>query len=276
MADDEEIKGIDVSGRGYFGLPVPRGAVELPANLRKDGWRSWLIIAGQAMRGNFTPMSRLMDLYDPQGDYRLNFQCVILLGDAGPSRCFEPLTRELEAPSDPDDYEVALNFSYALAIRGRLGDVPLLLRTYERLASIKDADIMDVYLSSLLERVKGEFPCPYPSDLASMHEYSNMIMTRYAEMVDRLGVDAFVLGGEPFGVVRLARRILADLREPYFWPDLRRRFEASTGIDCSSFYRNQTLQVLAAAAIVEEFLNGSAASRYQDGVRYFFGRPIPG
>ena len=35
---------------------------------------------------------------------------------------------------------------------------------------------------------------------------------------------------------------------------MRHKFEAFTGVNCSSFYENETLKPLAASAIIEEFL----------------------
>ena len=56
---------------------------------------------------------------------------------------------------------------------------------------------------------------------------------------------------------------------------LRRRFEPATGLDCSEIFADDTVHPLAAAAIAEEFLDSDAAARFEDGVRYFFGRRIP-
>jgi hypothetical protein len=48
-----------------------------------------------------------------------------------------------------------------------------------------------------------------------------------------------------------------------------------TGIDCSSFYHDRQFQPLRAAALIEAFLEDPGMSRFRDGERYFFGRPIP-
>ena len=51
-------------------------------------------------------------------------------------------------------------------------------------------------------------------------------------------------------------------------------FEASTGVDCSTFYQKTVLQRLAAMAIMEDFLESDTAAHFQVGTRYFFARPI--
>jgi hypothetical protein len=102
-----------------------------------------------------------------------------------------------------------------------------------------------------------------------------MVTSRIASLADDLGSDrVVVLGGGRFDVKDLARRMLKDVRTPDFRRELRHRFEAVTGIDCASFYRKGELRPLAAAAILEEFLESPAAERFEPGKRYFFGRLI--
>ncbi|NJK31974.1 MAG: hypothetical protein HC927_05885 [Deltaproteobacteria bacterium] len=55
----------------------------------------------------------------------------------------------------------------------------------------------------------------------------------------------------------------------------RRRFEASTGIDCSEFYSDGEFFPLVAAARLEAWIDSPEADRYEPGVRYFFGHRIP-
>ncbi len=57
--------------------------------------------------------------------------------------------------------------------------------------------------------------------------------------------------------------------------DLREKFEASTGINCSGFYNNKQFQPLAATAVLEEFLESVDPQKYREGMRYFFGHPVP-
>jgi hypothetical protein len=66
----------------------------------------------------------------------------------------------------------------------------------------------------------------------------------------------------------------ATLDRPYFRSSLRRSFEAATGIDCRSWYRDRTLCPPAAVATLQRFL-GTDAARFEPGVRYFWGHRIP-
>jgi hypothetical protein len=95
-------------------------------------------------------------------------------------------------------------------------------------------------------------------------------------LVEKLGGDqVFVYGGDRFGVVRFARLLLDRLRTPPIPVYWRRKFEASTGINCSAFYENRTFRPLTAASIIEAFLDSPGAADYEDGARYFFGHRIP-
>ena len=63
----------------------------------------------------------------------------------------------------------------------------------------------------------------------------------------------------------------ATMMQPY----LRQRFEASTGINCSDFYKQGDFQPLTAAARLEAWLESGAPDRFEPGERYFFGHKIP-
>jgi hypothetical protein len=227
----------------------------------------------RARHGIFDYVPRVLDLYDPAGDYILNYQCVGFVGDAGPDRCFEPIIQELSNPSDPGDYETAFDYCYALMLRGKLSDVPLLLKVYQQHASLDEAYIISFYISFLLERTLTELPDPAESTLA---DYSEAVMALQGSLAAEFGTnDVLVLKGRRFGVIRTAELILEALQRPYFPPDLRKRFEASTGIDCSGFFKDGAIQPLAAAATVEEFLDRPNLQQFEDGARYFFGHRIP-
>jgi hypothetical protein len=261
-------------GRCYFGIPAPPKGVAFPARPRSNPVLAWKVALDEARRGKFDNLPRLLEAYDYEGeDPELNDLIAILLGDAGPGACFPPLIRELETPTEPADYELALDFSEAVAIRGRLADVPLLLTVFERYATIRDADIIPVQIAELLW---GPASSLEPSDLPSLEDYRAGVIAAYQDLATRLGDDrAYVFRGERFSVVRLAEIIRDELHEPYFDEELRRKFEACTGINCSVFYRREELQPLAAEALIENFLEGPEAERYDAGVRYFFRHRIP-
>jgi len=273
--DPPDVPVIDRLRKGYFGIPPPPRGVRFPSDTKSDPVLAWTMALDAAKKGSFIYMPRMFELYDPAGDYIFNRQIVVLMGDAGPTRYFQPIVKELQEPTDPIDYEVAIDFSFALSIRGRLGDVPLMLDTFMRHSDVEDADIIPVHISTLL--VENPEELPGPEDWPSLEEYFTAVMNLCRDRVSHFGSeDVLVLGGKRFGVISMARRILQSLKEPYFSPNFRRRFEASTGIDCTRFFNKAgVVQPLDAAALVEDFLESEKSVAYEEGIRYFFGHRIP-
>lgn len=268
---DEEFKedGIEWDGRGYFGCPdLPPGV--RPEDVEADPWLRWAHIFQALKAGDWGPAEALLDLYRAAPTPIFEEVCYLLLGDAGSSAMLDRVARILEGTNS---LEVALDFSDAVRTRGLLADVPLLLGVHERFAE-SDAAMFAIHISALLEPRPG--PLASPEDFASPAAYRAAVLARCADRADKFGTDRIpVLHGERFGVVRLAERILRALPERHFPMHLRRRFEASTGIDCSAFYRDGVVQPGDAARIVERFLDSHDSERYEDGARYFFGHRVP-
>jgi hypothetical protein len=119
-----EIPRIDWAGRGYFAFPPdspapPGPAAEAPADY-------WLHALARARRGDFRPVLGLLDLYDEGLDPVFDQCCYYLLGDAGTTGCFALFADDAAAYTGLD---FVLGCCNALAERGSLADVPLLLET---------------------------------------------------------------------------------------------------------------------------------------------------
>jgi hypothetical protein len=88
-----------------------------------------------------------------------------------------------------------------------------------------------------------------------------------------------VFFGEVLHVPEVARELLGRLERSHeneaTQPQLRRRLEASTGVDCSSFFENRGFRPLTAATMLETMLESGSLDRYVAGRRYFFGFPVP-
>jgi hypothetical protein len=264
--------GLDWEGSGYFGVPDPSPAPRSRPDGEIDPWDLWIAAFQRAKQGDFTHVPDLVPILMTSADWLLVTTCSDLIGDAGPEFCFEPI---LEGLRNTDDFLRATEYCQALYIRGKLSDVPTLAITYEKYKSRKDADILPVWISDLLEVEDG--PLPEPEHFEDVEDYREAVMDAYRNLVDELGSDqVFVFNGKRLGVSTLASLTRERIGQPVFRSIFRRRFEASTGIDCTRFYKREKLQPLAAAAIVEEFLESGEAAKYREGARYFFGHPIPG
>jgi hypothetical protein len=274
MAFDSNLRMINWRGGGYFAYPEPSAEqVALSADrLAADPVLLWLTALNRAKRGDFGLMQSLVPICADDSNPILSTLSSELLGDAGPDSVIDSVAERLKR--NADNYEVTLDFCSVLHSRGMLADVPILLDAFETIQTIEDAEIVPVYLSDCLEDEPGPL-CDHHR-FGSFGEYRRAVELRYQEIARNFGTDRILLlGGEPFGVLRLAQKMLTRLREPNFPIFLRRRFEASTGIDCSSFYLDRQFQPLRAAALIEAFLEDPGVSRYRDGERYFFGHPIP-
>jgi hypothetical protein len=194
------------------------------------------------------------------------------LGDAGDAACFEAVKAALAAGSEDKlvDWRMKVDFCCVLATWGRLSVVPILLDTYFLVQNIDDAEIIPVCISRLIE---GQIADPAGAD--TEERYRVDVMNRYQELVEQFGADdVLVFHGGVYSVIALAKHLLSELKKGRFVGDLRLRFEASTGIDCSRFYAGGIVQTAAATALVEQFLASPDARKYEEGVRYFFGRPL--
>jgi hypothetical protein len=261
--------------RGYFTPPVPDDNIRL---LKDPDARAWLQTQDHLQHlksGSFDRIDDLMTLYNSSRTEMLRWVCAQILGDAGTRRFFARLAQDLDETLDPDK---ALRFCNALEAWGSLSAVPVIIQSYDRYFGWQDAESLPLMLSTILEPEWGPLTeRPSESDFLA---YEDRVMERYGELKDKYGTDQILLlHGELFGVRPLARRMLRNLGSSHFekamQPFYRRRFEASTGIDCSCFYQGREFQPLTAAALLEEFLESPEAARYEDGVRYFFGHRIP-
>jgi hypothetical protein len=137
-------------------------------------------------------------------------------------------------------------------------------------------------MSLMLEETLGPiWWAPHRGDSEEKADtYVKHVLARHAELTKQLGESAFVFRGRLLDVEWMARCCLADLARGKFEPEMRHKFEAMTGIDCSRFYSrfdgvNGRLDPLAAASVLEAFLASPECKAFVPGQRYFFGHPIP-
>lgn len=265
------LTGLDWEGLGYFGCPDRPTGLELPADKITDPWSLWIIAFHRSKLGDFTYLSALTTSLKNSADWLLVTTCSDLLGDAGTEGCFESL---LEGLREVRDFPRAREICRALYLRGKLSDVPMLVNVYENFSSIKEAEIIPVWIADLLEKEDGLIS--EPTHFEDEEDYCDAVMNSYWQLIDELGSDqVFVFNGVRFSVTTLGQHIIERVRQPFVRSTLRQKFEASTGINCTKFYRGGELQPLSTAAIVEKFLESPEAEKYEDGVRYFFGHRIP-
>jgi len=131
--------------------------------------------------------------------------------------------------------------------------------------------------------VADDLPAPFAESSIELDRegYVALVEARAAELRSLSGPDdrIAIAAGRVFELEPFARSMLQTIAggrdDRVEWE--RMLFEATTGISCRGFFGpDRLLRPLAAAAIIEEFLDSGAASRFQAGARYFFGHRIPG
>jgi hypothetical protein len=264
---------IDWNAGGYFGFPDESELIyPMP-----DSYKQWMRAFQKATRGDFESLPELIELYKQSDDFCIHHLCSSLVGDAGAPECFPILIAEIKVEMEKKSrYELVIDFCDSLFSRGHLSDIPLMLDAYERHAYLDEADIIPCFISQMLEYPVGKLT--HPSYIGTLEQYRHAVLERYRQLRDEYKEEHVpILGGARFGVIPLAHMLLDQFKTPHtvasYW---RHKFEASTGINCSAFYRDKIFQPDAATALVENFLNSTEADQYQDGVRYFFGRALVG
>jgi hypothetical protein len=273
MRFESNLPMINWRAKGYFAYPdPPEDAALAEATLAAEPALLWLVALRNAKHGDFSLMPRLVPVCADDSRPILSKLASELTGDAAPDSVIDSVAQRLKRGSD--NYEAGLQFCSVLNGRGLLADVPVLLDTLEAYLEIEDAEIISSFISRRLEEEPG--PLSDHHEFDSYADYRRAVESRYQELVEQFGTDRILLlGGQPFGVLPLARKILTRAQEPYFPMQLRHKLEASTGIDCASFYREGEFQPLRATALVETFLEDPGSARFRGGQRYFFGHPIP-
>jgi hypothetical protein len=253
---------------GYFNDFV------LPSEIvSKDPNTIWKTTLNYAKEGKFEYVSQLFRILKQAVPSPLAMACSDLLGDAGTNACFELILEEIKTTKD---FNLIMELCNALQLRGKLSDVLTLLSAYEKTyKENKDADIFPVWIADLIEP-DGSL-LSEPSEFVNIQNYQQAVINRCKKLEDYLGTEqAVIYKGELFSVTKLAQYILARIHLPYLRvDDLRHKFEAVTGVDCSSFFKNGKFQPLSAAALLEQFLESYEVTKYKNGVRYFFGHRIP-
>lgn len=257
-----------------------------------DPWEVLACTLANLQHGHFGVAAAPIDLMSRYDDLDLWAACANLIGFAAPAAVVRSLF-EVFAPAAYDDRR--LYPCSAAVAAGGLWAVDPILGLYPR-ADPHLRDLLQDELSWLLEPAPGRLwagperievqepgapdltqPEPEP-DIAG---YVDAVRACARSVREALGPDrsAAVAEGRPIAVRDLAKTLLDRLRQGERSDRIdrgRMLLEASTGLDCHGFFDEKyMLQPLAAAAIVEDFLESDDASRYLPGVRYFFGHRIP-
>lgn len=263
------------NGLGY-GLAT--ASPPLPDPLSPQLNDEWLILASTlelAKQGNWRGLPRLADTMRKSSNALVWRGCADLLGHAGTTTLIKGILHQHKQELGPEGSILFQeHIAYTLHETCSLWAVPLILDLYLQSPDRAEARIMVLLLSHLLEPELG----PIAQAEAPDQEYRQLVMQRADDLSARYGgPTATVLYGQLASARYLAETLYAQLsaaKTTWLMYD-RKLFEALTGFDCRSFYRERRLQPLAAMGALETVLESSELDRFEPGVRCFFGHRIP-
>lgn len=244
-----------------------------------DDWWALRERFAAVRQGDFSALDGLLEIRLTLNDPGAQRFVDNLLGDAGTDRHLE----EVEAFILDEGFRINIveDLCQSLCLWGRLSCIGTLLTIFDRFFDSGFNERIPSYFSSLLEPTPGPAWQDPPRNCADekFYEYIHNVTELWERKKSELGSDSYVLWGSQFSVETLARklRVLNDngLHTNILRRHVRHRFEAATGINCSSFFKNGEYQPLTAAAMAEIWLESDAPSKFVPGERYFFGHRIP-
>jgi hypothetical protein len=255
----------------------------------------WEVLAGILLSchiGHFDPLARIPELLRQNDSFQFWKAATELLGYAGSwrliKRFFEGYIDEL------DDRGVQYFLPIALANSCGLWAVEPLLAIHAKAVEEEPRYQIQRHLSYLLETENGpiwmgadEKTVVVESEdldvrtIVDFEGYARDVRAVRDTILQSVGsLDTPVYEGQVLDIARTAEVLYERLTSKDDTIDRIYReemlFEASTGVDCSAFFdKDNILQYLPAAAIMETFLESDAPARFEPGQRYFFGHPIP-
>jgi hypothetical protein len=263
---------------GYAYASKPDVDLLSSATLRSgDPWVRFASVLEHAKHGDRAHLKELEPLIrDEDIDPTLSGGALDLMADAGGRSDLELLASMMLDGPRHLKLEVVSSARWA----GVLWLIPYMASIVEDTPRLADRDAVEAAITGLLDPLEGDME--FFDTRLPPREYAERVSARVAELSAAAGTDeAAVFAGELVDMTKLIWHMHAQLRDPSpnRWADfllLRHKFEAFTGTDCSSFYRDGVFQPLSARVVIEDFIKANPQARFVPGHRYFFMRDLFG
>lgn len=282
-------------GFHFSGAPPPDVA-DIRNLTASDPWRVLACSLANLHKGRFEVTEQLGALMQRTDDAEIWNACVLLLSYAAPYPAIRAIISRFDDRVDGSTPYVDRYICELLARSGGVWGVDRLISIYRALGDRKVKAVVEGYLAQMLEEEPGPIssgpreewgsngaPPPFEDFIQVYHdeEYLDLLRQTFNKLraSEHLQPQDAMFEGHRLNICLVAQRFLERLRrgEDSARVELgRMHLEATTGLDCSDFFDSKyRLRPLAAAAIVEHFLESPAATDFEPGVRYFFGHRIP-
>lgn len=270
----------------------------------QDDWLRIIAIVEAAKAGDFSASIDLQSFVKPSRTLNTAPTALFLIGDFGRNEDLIFLADMMKS----GEGQIAVYACEAARNAGAAWLIPHMLSAWENSTSLAAHEIIGFAIADLLETAQsldeiGEIAdkaSVFTQDRAEMlstigaphglpksvnsnatEDFRNTVLNVYSGFCDKYGNDKAIWGGKPFNVVTFAEEFLALITDRNFTvynsplvEKYRAKFEATTGTDCSEFFRNNMLQQIVAVGALERFLDSNERQRFKVGVRYFYGREI--
>lgn len=275
----------------HFSAPAPAGIGDRRHLKSSDPWEVLACALLNLQQGQFDVAPIAIELMKRADDVNVWIACAHLLGFAAPGRIVDSLFGQFSATAD----EPRRRYLCSAAVdAGRLWAAEQMLAIYPT-ADPDEQRYFHFELSWLLEEKPGrleegpevteirEADYEAPEEKVDLEGYVKIAEKRVASLMldHEIAVSRghAIAEGGPVNIKEMADTLLARLKQGdrnYRIDRGRMLLEAATGFDCQGFFNEHfILQRLAASAIVEEMIESVDFTKYEPGVRYFFGHRIP-
>lgn len=272
------------SERGYhWASPPPIDLLDESSLRHADPWICIASHLEHTKAGHAPPLGPLIRFTTAQYAPAIISACLDLLADAGTEEDALLLVDVMHDESRASYDRLAA--ASACVHTGFTWAADALLELW-RGCKIRDRGAVSFLLSELLEEEleDEEVPVATFEGFDSDDEYVEFVKERLESLRATLpSTSAPIYHGREFEVIGFARyfqkRLEAPDADPPTWAgfhNFRRRFEATTGLDCTQFYVDGDFKPLSARVVVDEFLESANGWQFTPGRRYFWGRAIEG
>ncbi|MFY2560637.1 hypothetical protein ACN469_23745 [Corallococcus terminator] len=298
--------GFNGSSRGlHYTLSDNERAQLLSRQWPDEPWKFLARVVELAKAGDFSEVGSLSRFFEVSKEVNIAPVALLLTGGMGSRAELMRLTQVMH--DGPDGLRVYA--CQAARNAGSIWLVPHMLEAWNRCSGVDAHQSIGLAIADLLDPIAalddlgpigakaGIFdfttePSLTDDRLAALAlklrdrnastDFNRLVIKKHEEVLALCeSEDDAIWAGERAGATELSRHFLRMLLSPAFDVTqapltvvLREKFEATTGLDCSAFFRAGGFVRHEAVDLLERFLASPTASDFTPGARYFFAHPI--
>ncbi len=294
------------TSKGYHYVLSKEELQRVEIDSDENPWYFIAHIVELAKRGDFTKSGLLSKFFDVNLTTNAAPVAMLITGDIGRDKDLKKLLKIMQ--DGPDGFRIYA--CRAAANSGCLWLIPHMLEAWHLAEGVDAHENIGYAIADLLDPIQhlddigpiaskaGNFTfdsgrhqsiskleqlAERTRDKNASSVFHEIVMRKYSELknVYKSG-KVIVWGGKAISVSVFAQLFIDLITSARFnmtlsplVVSLRQKFEAATGIDCSTFFQNGRFRQIIAVGVLEGFLNSGEFDRFKEESRYFFGHIIP-